>query len=96
VFVNFVFFPPIREGKDAEFQEWFTWSNEGHKKFEGFISRKLLKPRKEGNCAAVIEHQNRETFMAMHSRPFHEEASQRVKPLFDGLPSPHFYEVIIG
>ena len=29
--VNFVFFPPIKDGKDAEFREWFAWSNEGLK-----------------------------------------------------------------
>ena len=92
--VNFVFFPPIKDGKDAEFREWFAWSNEGLKKSEGFISRKLLKPIEGGNYTSVIEFQSHETFMAMHSSPFHEEISKRVMPLFDGSPVPHFYEVI--
>jgi len=28
MFVVLISFPPIKEGKDAEFREWFAWSNE--------------------------------------------------------------------
>lgn len=63
---------------------------------KGFIRRRLLKPPQGGTYAAVVEHQSRETFMAMHSSPVHEEAGRRVKGLLDGQPTPHFYEVIVG
>lgn len=43
-FVNLVDFPPIRPGKEAEFLEWFRWTNELYAKHKGFISRTLLKP----------------------------------------------------
>jgi len=94
MFINFVLFPPIKEGKDAEFREWFAWSNEGFKNSEGFISRTLLIPLQGGNYASIVEHQSHETFKAMQADPFHEEASKRAMPLFDGLPVPHFYELI--
>jgi len=89
-------FPPIKEGKDAEFREWFIWTNKVFAKFKGFISRRLLKPMKGGNYAAIVEFENQETFMAMHNSSDHAEAGKRVGPLLDGSPSPHFYEVLIG
>jgi heme-degrading monooxygenase HmoA len=96
MFVNIVHFPPIKTGKDAEFREWFAWSNEEFGKHTGFIRRMLLKPLEDGNYAAIVEHESRATFMAMHNSPTQTNALQRVKPLFDGNPGREFYEVIIG
>jgi heme-degrading monooxygenase HmoA len=95
VFVNVVKFPPIREGKDTQFREWFAWSNKKFSTHEGFISRRLLKPMKGGNYAAIVEHESFDTFMAMHTSRTQAEARKRVDPLFDGNPTPEFYEVII-
>ncbi len=89
-------FPPIKAGKDAEFLEWFAGTNKEFANHKGFIGRRLLKPIKEGNYAAVVEHESQETFMVMHNSAAHDEASKRVGPLFDGKPSPQFFEVIIG
>jgi heme-degrading monooxygenase HmoA len=96
VFVNIIHFPPIKDGKDAEFRQWFTWSNEEYAKHKGFISRKLLLPREGGNYAAVVEHESYDTFMAMHTSPTQAEANRRVKPLLDGSPTPVFYEVVLA
>lgn len=96
-FVNFVNFPPIKPGKDAEFLEWFSWTNELYVQHKGFISRTLLKPTEEAsNYAAIVEHDSKETFMAMHLSNDREVAFKRVEPLFEGKPTPHFYEVIIS
>ncbi len=95
MFVNIIHFPPIKAGKDAEFREWFEWSNREYAKHKGFISRKLLKPRESGNYAAVVEHESYESFIAMHTSPTQAQANQRGKPLFDGDPTPEFLEVII-
>ena len=96
MFVNIVFFPPIKEGRDAEFREWFAWSNQEFSKQKGFIRRRLLKPLKSGNYAAIVEHESHDTFMEMHNSPAHDKAHERVIPLFDGNPTPQFYEVVIG
>lgn len=96
MFVNIVHFPPIKAGKDAEFREWFAWSNEQYAKHKGFICRRLLKPWEGGNYVAIVEHDSYETFMAMHTSSTQAEAHKRVEPLFDGNPTPHFYEVVMG
>ena len=96
MFVVIVDFPPIEEGKDAEFREWFVQTNQEFASHRGFISRRLLKPIKGGNYAAIVEHESQETFMAMHSTPAHAEASKRVGPMFAGSRSPQFYEVVVG
>ncbi len=95
MFVVIVNFPPIKAGKDAEFLEWFAATNKTFAGYNGFIGRRLLKPLKDGNYAAIVEHESHETFMAMHNSPAHEEAAKSVGPLFDGNPTPHFFEVVI-
>jgi hypothetical protein len=43
----------------------------------------------------VVEHESYETFMTMHTSPTQAEAHKRVEPLFDGNPTPEFYEVVL-
>jgi hypothetical protein len=77
------------------FQEWFAWSNKEFSKHKGFIGRRLLKPIKDSNCTPIVEHKSSDTFMAMHTSPTQAEARKRVDPLFEGSPTPEFYEVVI-
>ncbi len=95
MFINIMSFPPIKEGKDSEFKEWFTWSNQEYAKHKGFIRRRLLKPRKAGNYVILVEHESYETFMAMHTSPSQAQASERLKPLLDGSPTPQFFDTIL-
>jgi heme-degrading monooxygenase HmoA len=87
-------FPSIKEGKEGEFREWFTWSNAAFTSFSGFIRRRLLRPTSGGNYAIIIEYENHEAFRNVQSSHFHGEAYKRVKPLLDGDPVPRFYEVL--
>ncbi len=96
MFINIVEFPPIKQGKDVEFRKWFEWSNAVYEKFDGFISRKLLKPTQEGNYAGIVEHESQKTFMTMHQSSERQEAWAKVAPLLDGTPTPHFYEVVMS
>ncbi|MDD2467302.1 MAG: antibiotic biosynthesis monooxygenase [Desulfobulbus sp.] len=95
MFIVVISFPPIKAGKDGEFQEWFASSNQEFSNFKGFIKRRLLRPLGEGNYGAIVEFENQEAFEAMHRSPAHEKAGERVKPLFDGSPTPHFYTVVM-
>ena len=95
MFVNIIHFPPIKPDKEAEFLAWFAWSNEQYAKHQGFISRKLLKPREGGNYVGLVEHESYETFMAMHTSPTQAEAHKRIVPLLDGGPAHEFYEVVL-
>ncbi len=61
MFVNIVKFPPIRTGKDTQFREWFAWSNKEFSKHKGFIRRRLLKPLKGRNYAAIVGHESYDT-----------------------------------
>jgi len=94
MFVAIINFPPIKEGKDAEFREWFAWTNKEFANYEGFIGRRLLKPVRGDTYAAIMEHKSRETFIAMGDSSAHAEAGKRAALLFDGQPTVQFYEVI--
>ena len=96
MFIVIISFPPIKAGKDVGFQKWFASSNKAFSTFQGFISRKLLKPLEGGNYAAVVEFENQAAFKAMHSSSIHDKEGEKVRPLFDGDPTPKFYEVIVG
>lgn len=96
MFIVIISFPPIKKGKDADFQKWFDSSNQVFGNFSGFISRRLLKPVNGGNYAAIVEFKDQAAFQAMHSSPPHDEARDQVRPLFDGKPTPTFYQVISG
>jgi len=94
MFVVIVNFPPVREGKDEEFREWFAWTNKEFANCKGFIGRRLLKSTKDGSYAAIMEHESQETFVAMGKTPAHAEAGRRAALLLDGQPTVHFYEAI--
>jgi len=94
VFVNIVRFPRVKEGKDDGFRKWFEWSNTVYEKFDGFISRRLLKPARR-NYVAIVEHESEETYMAMHLSKERGKAWEKVESLLDGPSKPSFYKVMI-
>lgn len=96
MFFVIVSFPPIQAGKDADFLEWFASSNQAFSGFSGFVRRTLLKPVEGGTYAAVVEFESEAAFRAMHSSPLHDLFGEKVMPLFDGRPSPTFYEAVVG
>ncbi len=77
-FVNLVFFPPVREGKDVEFRRWFWRSGASHR-------RRLLWPVEGGNYAAVMEHDGSHELPDM-------QAQEWAAPLLDGDPCPLSFE----
>lgn len=95
MFVNIVHFAPVKEGKDAEFREWFVRSNREYAAHKGLLRRRLLQPRGGGDYVAIVEHESYDTFMAMHTSPTQAEAFRRVGPLLEGSNTPSFYEVVI-
>lgn len=96
MFVVVVSFPPIKTGKEAEFLDWFASSNRTFSGFSGFLRRRLLKPLEGGTYAAIVEFETQAAFLAMHGSPAHDWAGEQVMPLFEGKPTPVFYEVISG
>lgn len=96
MFVVIISFPPIKKDKESDFKEWFATTNAEFSTFKGFIKRQLLKPLGGGNYAALVEFESQESFKAMHSSAAHEKAGERVRPFFEGNPTPCFYEVVSG
>jgi antibiotic biosynthesis monooxygenase (ABM) superfamily enzyme len=96
-FVNLISFPALKPGKEKEFREWFGHSSKLFARHQRFISRTLLKS-KEGadRYAAVVEHESKETFMAMHLSDDRQALFKKVETLIDGRPEPHFYEVVVS
>lgn len=93
--VNIVQFPHIKDGKDAEFRQWFIDSNRAYAEHPGFIRRILVQAREGGNYVAIVEHESHETFMAMHTSTTQAELRKRVASLLDGNPKPVFYDLVI-
>ncbi len=93
MFINFVEFPPIKEGKEQDFKDWFKESNTIFSTFDGFVSRRLLVSAK-GSYAGLVEHQSKETFMKMHTSTEQAELHAKAAPMFDGEPKPGFFEVV--
>ena len=96
MYVVIINFPPIMKDKDAEFLEWFAWSNMEFARHKGFLGHRLLRPAGGGNYVAVMEHESRETFAAMQHSPEHDEAAGRIASLLNGRPDLRQYEVVVG
>ncbi len=94
-FVNLTNFPALKPGRDGEFRDWFRYSSEIFSGHQGFISRTLLKLTKETDrYAAVVEHESKETFMAMHLSDDSKVLFRKLETtLIDEMPEHHFYEV---
>lgn len=96
MFINTIEMPPIQPSKEPEFLEWFIWSSSVYKKFDGFISRRLLKQTKgTENYVILMEHKSEKTFMNMHSSKEQKEAFSKLSPLLEGSRTAKFYEVVI-
>ncbi len=96
MFVIIISFPPVKPGQDEEFKKWFAESNREFAAFKGFIRRRLLKPETGGDYTAIAEFENRDAFTALHSSAIHGAMGEKTKSLFDGAPTPVFYDVIAG
>jgi heme-degrading monooxygenase HmoA len=94
--INVIQFPPVSQGKDAEFREWFAWSNAEMKKHGGFTRRRLLEPRQGGTYVVILEYESDEFLRALQASPINEEAGRRVKPLLEGDPVVTSYRVVAG
>ncbi|MEW5843778.1 MAG: antibiotic biosynthesis monooxygenase [Bacteroidota bacterium] len=96
MFINTIEMPPFKPGKESEFLEWFKWSNNVYKNFDGFISRRLLKQTKGTESYVILmKHKSEKTFMDMHSSKEQKEAFAKLNPLLEGTRTAKFYEVVI-
>ncbi|MGY6272118.1 antibiotic biosynthesis monooxygenase family protein [Achromobacter denitrificans] len=96
MFVNLIYFPDIKEGKERAFLDWFDESNRRFSRFPGFVRRTLLKPQGTGQYVGLVEHASKNTFLAMHHSPVQADLRTQARDIFDGEPDPKFYEIVRG
>ncbi|MDD4085231.1 MAG: hypothetical protein PHQ31_06865 [Acidaminococcaceae bacterium] len=95
MFVAIVNYPQIKAGQEDAFKSWFRWANSEFSKSPGFIRRSLLLAEKGGEYACLVEMESKESFIALHSLPFHALAAEKALELFEGRAVPTFYTVVI-
>jgi hypothetical protein len=84
-FVNLVFFPPLREGKDVEFRQWFWKSGACCAQLPEVHRRRLLWPLEGGSYAGLVEYDG-------HHDQARGCAGEWPSSLLDGDPHLAFFE----
>ena len=62
----------LKEGEEDNFKTLFSESNKILSSFPGFVSRRCMQSN-DGSYRIIVEHETKETFMAMIQSPEHQE-----------------------
>ena len=76
---------------DEDFLRWFDWSNSEFMKFNGFISRKLLKSEFDDSYLAIMELKDKQTYTDIHKSEVHKTAFAQLVEMLEGIPKKSFY-----
>lgn len=93
MFVAIARFPEVASEQEAEFESWFAWSNDQLRDIEGLRGRRLLRGD-DGTYAALVEHENAETFAAMHATKVASQVHARLGDVLGDEPQATRYEVV--
>lgn len=91
--VGIIQFPKIKHGRNEDFLRWFNWSNSEFMKFDGFVSRKLLKSELDDSYLAVMELKDKQTYMDIHKSKIHQTAFVQLIEMLEGVPKKSFYSL---
>jgi heme-degrading monooxygenase HmoA len=94
MFVAIARFPEIPFERGAEFRAWFAWSNGQLRGADGLRSRQLLRAE-DGSYSALVEHDNADTYAAMHSTAVASRVHARLAEVLEHGPSATNYEVVV-
>lgn len=94
MFVAIIRFPEISPEKEKDLLEWFEWTNNEFKKFDGFISRKLVKSKTDKSYAAVVELESEKVHSEIHQTKFHNTAIERLNQILDSQPKREIFELV--
>ena len=83
----------LKNGVEEEFKKWFSESNKTLSNLEGFVSRRLLETP-DGTYRIIVEHQNMQTFQAMHDSQEHAKLHSKAVTFMESPPIPHLYNVV--
>ena len=83
----------LKNGVEDEFKKWFSESNKTLSNLEGFVSRRLLETP-DGTHRIIVEHQNMQTFQAMHDSQEHAKLHSKAVTFMESPPIPKLYNVV--
>jgi heme-degrading monooxygenase HmoA len=96
MFIVISHLPPLKEDKETEFLAWFEAARLAMAGVPGLRGWRLLRSVAGSGYTALVEHESRETFLAMRESSVHAEVGRGLAPLLQGQPSPQLFEVLIG
>ena len=94
MFVAIARFPEVPFDREAEFRAWFAWSNGQLRGIDGLRGRRLLRAE-DGSYTALVEHENADTFAAMHTTAVASRVHARLAGVLDHEPAATKYEVVV-
>ncbi|MCE2508431.1 MAG: antibiotic biosynthesis monooxygenase [Nitrosopumilaceae archaeon] len=85
----------IKPGREEEFKAWVAESNDIISKFDGFVSRRLLRGS-DGSLRMMVEFDSEEQFAAMRSSQEHRSVHRQASEFREDTPAPAIYRVVAG
>ncbi|MDQ2756817.1 MAG: hypothetical protein M3Y71_09675 [Actinomycetota bacterium] len=93
MFIAIAKLPEVPTERDVEFQAWFAWSNDQLRDTDGLRGRRLLRAA-DGSYTALVEHDNAETWAAMHATEAASRVDAHLRELVPAEPAVTTYEVV--
>jgi heme-degrading monooxygenase HmoA len=85
----------IKPGREEEFKAWVVESNKTISKFDGFVSRRLLRGS-DGSLRMMVEFESEVQFAAMRRSEAHKVLHRQAAEFRDDPPVPIIYNVVAG
>lgn len=96
MFVGIIGFPKMKPDREGDFLRWFDWSNSEFMKFDGLVSRRLLKSKTDGTYLAIMELQNEQVFASIHKSEVHKLVHEQLIEMLDSVPKKNFYTLCVS
>lgn len=93
MFIALARFPDVPADREADFQDWFAWSNRQLADVDGLLGRRLLRTA-DGHYSALVEHESAATFAAMHAAPMVAQIHARLHQIIPEPPRATQFEVV--
>ncbi len=87
-------FPTVPAERDQAFRDWFAWSNDQLRDTAGLKARRLLRAL-DGSYTALVEHENADTFAAMHSAGPVSKIHEQLGEILDETAEATKYDVVV-
>jgi heme-degrading monooxygenase HmoA len=90
-------FPKMDFNKEQDFEDWFKASNQKFQKFNGIVSRNLLKQKHETDGSkyiAIMELENEQAYVNLQSSDIHKNTLLGLIAIIDDIPIKTIYETV--